>query len=165
MTRFDARPLHSAIEGLIDECSGIAEPTMIQHWVDLIHGYVLRLASRCNGMIGCNALGTGVAHLRSLDAPRLAEEAGYSNEHLRRLCRRQLGRSPMQQVTICECAALRNCWWFGINDGSDRGTSRLSQSIRVLECVHKVDRLAAVEYRRKKQTAGEHGVIGGANRE
>src|SRR5436189_4126218 len=30
---------------------------------------------------------------------RLAREAGNSNEHLRRLCRRQLGRSPMHQVT------------------------------------------------------------------
>ena len=30
---------------------------------------------------------------------KLAKEAGYSNEHLRRLCQRQLGRSPMHQVT------------------------------------------------------------------
>jgi len=29
---------------------------------------------------------------------RLASESGYSNEHLRRLCQRQLGRSPMHQV-------------------------------------------------------------------
>jgi transcriptional regulator GlxA family with amidase domain len=41
-----------------------------------------------------------VAHLDDhWTLPRLAREAGYSNEHLRRLCRRQLGRSPMQQVT------------------------------------------------------------------
>jgi AraC-like DNA-binding protein len=31
---------------------------------------------------------------------KLAKEAGYSNEHLRRLCRRQMGRSPMHQVTF-----------------------------------------------------------------
>jgi transcriptional regulator GlxA family with amidase domain len=30
---------------------------------------------------------------------RLAREAGYSYGHLRRLCVRQLGRSPMHQVT------------------------------------------------------------------
>jgi len=30
---------------------------------------------------------------------RLAREAGYSKEHLRRLCQRQLGRSPIHQVT------------------------------------------------------------------
>jgi len=30
---------------------------------------------------------------------RLAAVAGYSNEHLRRLCQRQMGRSPMHQVT------------------------------------------------------------------
>ena len=33
------------------------------------------------------------------EVERLAKEAGYSNEHLRRLCRKQLGRSPMHQVT------------------------------------------------------------------
>ena len=41
-----------------------------------------------------------VAHLADpWSLAKLAREAGYSNEHLRRLCRRQLGRSPMHQVT------------------------------------------------------------------
>ena len=31
--------------------------------------------------------------------PTLVRESGYSKEHLRRLCQRQLGRSPVHQVT------------------------------------------------------------------
>ena len=101
MARFDARPLHSAIEGLIDECAGVAEPTMIQHWVDLIHGYVLRFAKPMQRDDRLQLLWERVVAELSdhWTLPRLAQEAGYSNEHLRRLCRRQLGRSPMQQVT------------------------------------------------------------------
>ena len=100
MARFDARPLHSAIEGLIDECSGIAEPTMIQHWVDLIHGYVLRFAKPMQRDDRLQLLWERVvAHLSEhWTLPRLAQEAGYSNEHLRRLCRRQL------------CATSLMCW-------------------------------------------------------
>jgi AraC-like DNA-binding protein len=30
---------------------------------------------------------------------RLTRESGYSHEHLRRICHRQLGRSPMHHVT------------------------------------------------------------------
>jgi AraC-like DNA-binding protein len=101
MARFDARPLHSAIEGLTDECGTVAEPTMIQHWVDLIHGYVLRFAKPMQQDDRLQLLWERVvAHLEDhWTLPRLAREAGYSNEHLRRLCRRQLGRSPMHQVT------------------------------------------------------------------
>jgi AraC-like DNA-binding protein len=101
MARFDARPLHAAIEGLIDECEGVAEPMMIQPWVNLIHGYVLRFAKPMQQDDQLRLLWERVgAHLADhWTLPRLAQEAGYSKEHLRRLCRRQLGRSPMHQVT------------------------------------------------------------------
>jgi AraC-like DNA-binding protein len=101
MARFDVRPMHSAIAGLIDECGTVAEPTMVQHWVDLIHGYVLRFARPMQKDDRLQLLWERVvAHLDDRwTLPRLAGEAGYSNEHLRRLCRRQLGRSPMHQVT------------------------------------------------------------------
>jgi AraC-like DNA-binding protein len=101
MARFDTLPLRAAIEGLIHECSDAAEPTLIQHWADLIHGYVLRFARPMQRDDRLHLLWERVA--ANLDdrwtLARLAREAGYSNEHLRRLCRRQLGRSPMHQVT------------------------------------------------------------------
>jgi AraC-like DNA-binding protein len=101
MARFDTQPLHAAIEGLIDECASLAEPSMVQRWVDLIHAYVLRFAKPMQKDDRLRLLWERVeAHLADdWTLARLAKEAGYSNEHLRRLCRRQLGRSPMHQVT------------------------------------------------------------------
>src|SRR6185369_14610848 len=97
MARFDERPLCAALEGLIGECQGLAEPTMIQHWVDLIHGYVLRFARPMQEGDQLHLLWERVvADLADhWTLARLAQQAGYSKEHLRRLCRRQLGRSPM----------------------------------------------------------------------
>jgi AraC-like DNA-binding protein len=101
ISRFDPLPLHSAILGLMYECNGPGQPTLIQEWADLIHAYVLRFAQPSDQPDQLRLLWERVA-ANLADAwslARLAREAGYSNEHLRRLCRRQLGRSPMHQVT------------------------------------------------------------------
>jgi transcriptional regulator GlxA family with amidase domain len=101
MARFEPTSLYSAISGLTCECEGPAEPAMIQHWVDLIHNYVRRFAQPFQEDDRLRILWERVAVRLGADwtLARLAQEAGYSNEHLRRLCRRQLGRSPMHQVT------------------------------------------------------------------
>ena len=101
MARFDALPLQSAITGLIYECSGPNQPTLMQEWTDLINAYVLRFIKPSNQSDQLRLLWERVASQLSnpWNLAKLAREAGYSNEHLRRLCRRQLGRSPMHQVT------------------------------------------------------------------
>jgi AraC-like DNA-binding protein len=101
MAQFDSVPLHSAIVGLMNECQHAAQPAFIHHWVELIHAYVLRFAQPLEHDDRLRLLWTRVsAQLNDAwTLARLAHEAGYSNEHLRRLCRRQLGRSPMHQVT------------------------------------------------------------------
>jgi AraC-like DNA-binding protein len=101
MARFDALPLRAAIQGLLYECNGPAQPTLIHEWTDLTHAYVLRFAQPSDQPDQLRLLWERVAaHLADeWTLARLAREAGYSNEHLRRLCRRQLGRSPMHQVT------------------------------------------------------------------
>jgi AraC-like DNA-binding protein len=101
MARFEALPLRSAILGLMYECSGPGQPLLMQEWTDLIHAYVLRFAQPKDHPDQLRLLWERVASHLSDDwtLARLAREAGYSNEHLRRLCRRQLGRSPMHQVT------------------------------------------------------------------
>ena len=101
MARFEALSLQSAITGLTCECKDVAEPAMIQHWVDLIHNYVRRFAQPFREDDRLRILWERVAaHLADeWTLARLAREAGYSNEHLRRLCRRHLGRSPVHQVT------------------------------------------------------------------
>jgi AraC-like DNA-binding protein len=101
MARFEALPLRSAILGLMYECSGPGQPTLIQEWTDLVQAYVLRFAQPTNHPNQLRALWERVAKNLADEwtLARLSREAGYSNEHLRRLCRRQLGRSPMHQVT------------------------------------------------------------------
>jgi AraC-like DNA-binding protein len=101
MARFDVLPLQSAIMGLIYECSGPKQPTLMQEWTDLINAYVLRFIKPSNQPDQLRLLWQRVSAQLSdqWNLAKLAREAGYSNEHLRRLCRRQLGRSPMHQVT------------------------------------------------------------------
>jgi AraC-like DNA-binding protein len=101
MARFEAQPLRSAILGLIYECSGPNQPTLVREWTDLIHAYVLRFAQSSDQPDQLRLLWERVASNLGdhWTLAKLAHEAGYSNEHLRRLCRRQLGRSPMHQVT------------------------------------------------------------------
>lgn len=101
MARYDALPLQSAVTGLIHECSGPNQPTLMQEWTDLINAYVLRFIKPSNQPDQLRLLWERVASQLSdqWNLAKLAHEAGYSNEHLRRLCRRQLGRSPMHQVT------------------------------------------------------------------
>lgn len=100
ITRYDPLPLRSAILGLMYESGGPAQPHLMREWTDLIHEYVLRFAQPSNQPDQLKILWERVeANLASeWSLTRLATESGYSNEHLRRLCQRQLGRSPMHQV-------------------------------------------------------------------
>lgn len=100
MSRYDPLPLRSAIFGLMHESAGPAQPQLMHEWVDLINAYVLRFAQPSDQPDQLRLLWERVASNLANDwsLNRLASEAGYSNEHLRRLCQRQLGRSPMHQV-------------------------------------------------------------------
>jgi transcriptional regulator GlxA family with amidase domain len=93
-------PLRSAIEGLNHERNGIAEPVLIQKWADLVRAYVSRLAQPAGEPDRLHLLWKRVAAdlAKSWSLSELAREAGYSREHLRRLCKKQLGRSPMHHV-------------------------------------------------------------------
>jgi AraC-like DNA-binding protein len=101
MGRFNPLPLRCAIEGLIYESSRQAVPIDIQRWADLIHSYVMRFIAPDDDDQRLTRLWerVGVELAAEWDLARLAHEAGYSHGHLGRLCRTQLGRSPMHQVT------------------------------------------------------------------
>jgi AraC-like DNA-binding protein len=101
MAEFDSAPLRAAITGLIHETSTAAHPAMIHHWIELVHGYVVRFAQPFEHDDQLRLLWKRVAaHLEEdWSLERLTREAGYSKEHLRRLCQRQMGRSPMHQIT------------------------------------------------------------------
>lgn len=101
MTSFDGTPLWHAIDGLISEAELDAQPAPMFHWVELIHGYVQRFAQPWQLDDRLQRLWKRVAddvgHDWTLD--ELASLACVSSEHLRRLCRKALGRTPMHHVT------------------------------------------------------------------
>ena len=100
--RGEVTALDHAIAGLNAESSRSAPETAAQHhWIELIHGFVKRAASSYQTDDRLWRVWDAVAR----DLPRqwtladMARLAFLSSEHLRRLSKQQLGRSPMQQVT------------------------------------------------------------------
>ncbi len=97
-----ADALNHAIAGLHVEASRKSpEPAMLRHWVELVHGFVNRAARPYRGDDRLWRVWEKVEKdlVRSWKLKDLAEMGCLSTEHLRRLCRQQLGRSPIQQVT------------------------------------------------------------------
>lgn len=98
---FDGEPLRAAIEGLHAESRAGAGASALHHWSELVHHYVLRFAQphRPDDRLWrvWQRVETDLA--RPWTLTELADLACLSGEHLRRLCRRELGRSPMQQLT------------------------------------------------------------------
>ncbi len=100
-TQCDPVILFSAVRGLQAECAGPGEARLMHHWVELIHGEAQRLAKpwHVNERLGKVWSRVEADLAADWSAPRLAELAHCSPEHLRRLCLRELGRAPMQHVT------------------------------------------------------------------
>jgi AraC-like DNA-binding protein len=101
MAHYDGGGLWHAVEGLIEEASHAGLPAAMFHWVELIQNYVERFAQpwpqddrlwRLWEKVSANVG-------RDWTLNELAADAHVSTEHLRRLCRRSLGRSPMHHVT------------------------------------------------------------------
>ncbi|GAA5484590.1 helix-turn-helix transcriptional regulator [Haloferula sargassicola] len=99
--RFGCEPLRSAIIGLHAEASGTAAPSAMHHWVELIHHYVVSFAqphmSDSRLWRVWQAVEADLKHPWSLT--ELASIACVSEEHLRRLSKKELGRSPMKHLT------------------------------------------------------------------
>ena len=104
LVHVDGRYFHSAIVGLHREAHGAADSRVLDKWVELLHAYSVRLGQAA-----------GLKPARTLDAlwdrvdsklsypwtlRELADLAALSEEHLRRLCQQQSGRSPMHHVAF-----------------------------------------------------------------
>jgi len=100
LTRFDPLPLRSAVMGLYQEVQGAVAPPTVSHWVEIIHLYVTRFARpwQTDDRLGHLWERVSVSLQESWTLERLAQHCHLSAEHLRRLCRRELGRSPMQHI-------------------------------------------------------------------
>jgi hypothetical protein len=80
---------------------GAMDPVALHHWVELIQTYVLRFAQPWRGDDRLWRLWEVVDRSlhQSWTLEKLCQFSHFSSEHLRRLCRQQLGRSPMHHVT------------------------------------------------------------------
>jgi AraC-like DNA-binding protein len=102
MAAFDGGPIWHAIEGLVAEASAQEQrPAAMFHWVELIQHYVDRFSTpwRQDDRLArlWEQVAADVGYDWTLD--ELAARAFVSAEHLRRLCRKALGRTPMHHVT------------------------------------------------------------------
>jgi len=99
---FDAAAFSHAVEGLHAEATK-REPSVSQShlWIELIHGYVTSYAQPAHGDPRLWRLWQQVEADpgRAWSIQEMAEIATMSVEHLRRLCLRELGRSPGKHVT------------------------------------------------------------------
>ena len=89
------------IAGLRAEWEGARSLRMVHHWVSLVQEFASRFASPWQADDRLwklwEKVGGELASPWSLDL--LAQRAHLSAEHLRRLCLKTLGRSPMHHVT------------------------------------------------------------------
>jgi AraC-like DNA-binding protein len=102
MGSYSFAPLHCAIQGLLAEARTEQHPIAMEDWIDMVHQYVLRFAQpqHLDPRIVTlwQIIEKDLAHPWTL--PTMADLAHVSHEHLRRLCRKHLGRSPLQQLTF-----------------------------------------------------------------
>jgi AraC-like DNA-binding protein len=93
--------LARVITGLRAEWDGPRDAPLMHHWVSLLHGLTTRLARPWHGQDRLWRLwqGVGAQLATRWTLADLARRVHLSEEHLRRLCVRELGRSPMQHLT------------------------------------------------------------------
>jgi len=107
---FNPAPLKAAIEGLHAEAEVTKGASALHHWSELVHHYVLRFAqphqvdTRLWRVWQCAEADLA----RPWTLTELAGIACMSEEHLRRVCRKELGRSPMQHLTFLRLQRARH---------------------------------------------------------
>lgn len=96
-----AEEMTRIVAGLRTEWDGERDDVLLRHWVSLVHGFVRRLARPWRRQSRVAELWEAVAQDLATDwkLTRLAARCALSAEHLRRICRRELGRTPMEHVT------------------------------------------------------------------
>ena len=96
----NAELLRLAIQGLTAECQGPTNPAQAEHWLELIQSYVQSFMHPGPQTNPLPALWQRVAARlhEAWTQDSLAREGDCSGESLRRLCIRELGRSPLQHL-------------------------------------------------------------------
>jgi AraC-like DNA-binding protein len=98
--RCDAESLWRIVSGLRAQWEGSRDPRLLHHWIELAHGEAKRIAQpwQVDERLWTvwDEVGRDLAADWTLDA--LAERFHTSKEQFRRVCLRELGRSPMQHL-------------------------------------------------------------------
>lgn len=97
-----AEEIGRAIAGLRAEWQTERDATLLRHWVQLAHGLARRAARPWRTQSRVSDLWRLVAGdlAANWKLATLARQSALSAEHLRRLCRRELGRTPMEHVAF-----------------------------------------------------------------
>jgi AraC-like DNA-binding protein len=97
-------------EGLRAEWEGAGDPAALHHWIELAQHHARRLAQPWRLDERLRLLWQSVAETLAQDwtLASLAHAAHVSQEHFRRLCWRELGRSPMAHLTSLRMQAAQN---------------------------------------------------------
>ncbi len=117
-----AYSLHAANRGLIEEVGRGNDVQLAGMWCDLVKASLHHLTRPQKVDPRVESLWSHVNERlgEPWDIVRLARQAHLSREHLRRLCRRDYGRSPRQHLTLlrlrrsCELLVLTNAILFSI---------------------------------------------------
>ena len=98
--RCDAAALWRILTGLRAEWEGSREQRLIHHWIELAHGEARRIAQPWLVNDRLWAVWDEVARDLAADwtLDKLAARYRASREQFRRVCQRELGRSPMQHL-------------------------------------------------------------------
>jgi len=97
---FDYAPFEHACMGLYNSCLHEENTSLQNLWIELAHKYVRLFAEpkiedkRLWRL--WTQIGKSISRKWSLD--EMSQYASLSNEHIRRLCQKQFGRSPKQQL-------------------------------------------------------------------
>ncbi len=99
---FDGAPLLQAIRGLHAEAITDANPALLLHWVELIHGYVRIFAQprQADERILTAWRKISADLRRDWSVEEMAVTAMMCAEHFRRLCLKTFGRSPMMHLSL-----------------------------------------------------------------
>jgi len=99
--RCDGEALWRIVSGLRSEWEGARDPRLVHHWVELAHGEAKRIAQPWQVDERLWAVWDEVAADLAAEwtLESLAARFKASKEQFRRVCLRDLGRSPMQHLT------------------------------------------------------------------
>ena len=106
MVDFEGGVLAHAILGLAGEMEGAADPGTCAVWVDVIERYIGRILEPLQREPRLVAVWNAVQGelARDWTLADMARLANTSEEHLRRLCQKNLGRSPGKQLATLRIA-------------------------------------------------------------